>query len=86
MFKDSDTVASLTPSVLLRAFSTAVEQDEQCMPMTSSRATCTFRIYPLQACSSRGPPLTLPALQSGKQVKRCRYSRKLLAAILAAHI
>ena len=40
MFKDRDTAASVTPSVAFSALSTAVEHEEQCMPMTSSLATC----------------------------------------------
>ena len=44
MFKDKDTAASFTPSVAFSALSTAVEQEEQCMPMTSSLATCGTRV------------------------------------------
>ena len=43
MFKDKDTMASFTPSVAISVLSTAVEQEEQCMPMTSSLATCRRR-------------------------------------------
>ena len=38
---DRDTVACCTPWVALRAFSTAVEHEAQCMPRTRRLAACS---------------------------------------------
>lgn len=44
----SDTDAFFTPAIFRSAFSTAVEQAEQCIPSTSNRTTCNVRFRKTQ--------------------------------------